>query len=268
MTANPCVKVIDFGVAKAINQQLTEKMYFTRYGQMIGTPQYMSPEQAEMSGLGIDTLSDVYSLGVLLYELLVGMTPLSEDDLREAGYKELQRLICEEEAARPSNRLSTTEHEQLIDIAAHRGVTPEKLADEVSGDLEWIVMKTLEKDRERRYPTPLELAKDLQRYLEDQPVEARPPTLGYRVSKYVRRHRGAVAATAAIGLMLIGTSVFSSYMWRLAIKGKKQMTEEAIYNSVRLPSRGFRGLEACDTYQVFPRLVQAEGNHHETRTAG
>lgn len=116
----PVVKVIDFGVAKAIDQQLTEKMYFTRYGQMIGTPQYMSPEQAEMSGLGVDTLSDVYSLGVLLYELLVGSTPLQEEALREVGYVEVQRLICEAEVAKPSSRLSTTAQQQLLDIADHR----------------------------------------------------------------------------------------------------------------------------------------------------
>ncbi len=145
----PVVKVIDFGVAKATNQQLTEKTLFTAYGQMIGTPQYMSPEQAEMSGLDVDTRSDVYSLGVLLYELLTGTTPLEGERLRTAGYAEMQRIIREEEPPKPSTRLSTV-GERLTIIAKHRGVTPERLHKTIRGDLDWIVMKSLEKDRTRR----------------------------------------------------------------------------------------------------------------------
>lgn len=264
----PVVKVIDFGVAKAINQQLTEKMYFTRYGQMIGTPQYMSPEQAEMSGLGVDTLSDIYSLGVLLYELLVGTTPLKEGDLREVGYKEMQRMICEEEAARPSNRLSTTGQQQLLDIAEHRGVTPEILASEISGDLEWIVMKTLEKERDRRYPTPLDLSRDLQRYLNDQPVDARPPSIRYRLSKYCRRHRVPVAAAAAIALVLLLTSGFSTRMWISAqraeqtavenyskVLDEQEKTQKALgkaENLAKLVSRQNQQLES----QLYRTLIQ------------
>ena len=148
----PVVKVIDFGVAKAINQQLTEKTLFTAFGQMVGTPQYMSPEQAEMSGLDVDTRSDIYSLGVLLYELLTGTTPLEGDRLRTAGYAEMQRIIREEEPPKPSTRLSTS-GEKLTIIAKHRGVSPERLHKTIRGDLDWIVMKALEKDRARRYET-------------------------------------------------------------------------------------------------------------------
>ncbi|TWU39334.1 protein kinase domain-containing protein [Novipirellula artificiosorum] len=210
----PVVKVIDFGVAKAINQQLTDNLFFTRYGQMIGTPQYMSPEQAEMSGLGVDTLSDIYSLGVLMYELLVGTTPLTADEFREAGHLEVQRMICEQEPVRPSDRLSTTEKQQLFDIAEHRGLKPDLLASQIRGDLEWIVMRTLEKERDRRYPTPLDLCRDVERYLDNQPVEARPPSMVYRMRKYVRRHRALVGSSAAICLTMIAATVFSTAMWR------------------------------------------------------
>ena len=148
----PVPKVIDFGIAKATNQKLTEKTLFTRYAHIIGTPAYMSPEQAELSDLDIDTRSDIYSLGVLLYELLTGTTPFSEEELRKAGYIEMQRVIREQEPAKPSTKLSTL-GETLTDIAKHRGCTPDLLRRAVRGDLDWIVMKSLEKDRTRRYET-------------------------------------------------------------------------------------------------------------------
>ncbi len=159
------VKVIDFGVAKATVQKLTERTLFTAYGQMIGTPAYMSPEQAEMSGLDIDTRSDIYSLGVLLYELLTGTTPLDSKRLREAGYAEMQRLIRDEEAPRPSTRLSSLGDSATI-LAGNRGTDPKQLGRMLAGDLDWIVMKALEKDRNRRYSTPGDFSQDVQRYLQ------------------------------------------------------------------------------------------------------
>ena len=178
----PVAKVIDFGVSKALSQQLTEKSIYTAYGQMIGTPTYMSPEQAEMSGLGIDTRSDIYSLGVLLYELLTGQTPLDAKRLRSTAYAEILRLIREEEPPRPSLRVSTL-GEQATMIAQQRHTDPHQLRRDLSGELDWIVMKCLEKDRSRRYETATGLARDIERYLSDEPVEACPPSKLYRLRK-------------------------------------------------------------------------------------
>src|SRR5207253_2873190 len=174
----PVAKVIDFGVSKALSQQLTEKSIYTAYGQMIGTPSYMSPEQAEMSGLGIDTRSDIYSLGVLLYELLTGTTPLDAKRLREGSYAEMLRLIREEEPPRPSLKISTLGEEATV-IAQHRHTDPQQLRRALRGELDWIVMKCLEKDRSRRYETANGLARDVQRYLTDEPVQACPPSARY-----------------------------------------------------------------------------------------
>ena len=198
----PVVKVIDFGIAKAIHQRLTERTMFTEFGQMIGTPQYMSPEQAEMSGLDVDTRSDVYSLSVLLYELLTETTPLEAESLRAVGYAEIQRMIREQEPPKPSRRVSTA-GEMRTAIAEHRSVSPDRLHRELAGDLDWIVMKGLEKDRQRRYESPVELARDIQRSLEEQPVLAGPPSWGYRLSKFARRNsRRLVAAAIATTLVL------------------------------------------------------------------
>jgi serine/threonine protein kinase len=203
----PVVKVIDFGVAKALNQQLTEKTLFTALGHMIGTPQYMSPEQAEMSCLDVDTRSDIYSLGVLLYELLTGTTPLEGERLRTAGYAEMQRLIREEEPPKPSTRLSTS-GEKLTIIAKHRGASPETLHKTIRGDLDWIVMKALEKDRARRYANASNFSDDLKRYLSDEPIDARSPSSAYRMSKFVRRNKGPVAVTSIVALtLLVGTGI-------------------------------------------------------------
>ncbi|MGI9516438.1 MAG: protein kinase domain-containing protein [Pirellulaceae bacterium] len=225
----PVVKVIDFGVAKAIHQRLTERTMFTEYGQMIGTPQYMSPEQAEMSGLDVDTRSDIYSLGVLLFELLTGTTPLEARQLREAGYAEMQRMIREEEPPRPSHRLSTTDQDLTI-IAKHRRVSPERLHREIKGDLDWIVMKALEKDRSRRYESALTMARDIERSLNDEPVEAGPPTLGYRMKKWSRRNRGKLAVAVAT-LLLVGIlGIWGVSSW---FAQRDQITR----NSARLSNR-------------------------------
>jgi serine/threonine protein kinase/tetratricopeptide (TPR) repeat protein len=202
----PVPKVIDFGVAKATDQKLTERTLFTQYGTMVGTFEYMSPEQAEMSALGVDTRSDIYSLGVLLYELLTGSTPLTHKRMQEAAFAEILRMIKEEEPPRPSTRLSDS-GEALASISANRHTEPAKLTKLVRGELDWIVMKTLEKDRNRRYETAKDFAVDVQRYLNDEPVQACPPSAGYRMRKFVRRNKRPLATAGFIGLALLGALV-------------------------------------------------------------
>jgi serine/threonine protein kinase len=180
----PVVKVIDFGVAKATGQRLTDATLFTGFGAVVGTPQYMSPEQAETNNQDIDTRSDIYSLGVLLYELLTGSTPLTKKRVKEAALLEVLRVIREEEPPRPSTRLSSTE--ELPSVAAQRHTEPAKLTRLVRGELDWIVMKALEKDRNRRYETANAFAADVQRYLNDEPVLACPPSVWYQFRKFVR----------------------------------------------------------------------------------
>ncbi|MEX2553622.1 MAG: protein kinase, partial [Actinomycetota bacterium] len=203
----PTPKVIDFGVAKAINQQLTQETIFTRFAEMIGTPLYMSPEQAEMSPLEVDTRSDTYSLGVLLYELLTGTTPFSKERLNDANYDELRRIICDEEPPKPSDRISTL-GALATTVAEHRRVDPRKLTQLVRGDLDWIVMKALEKDRTRRYQTASAFAADIERHVRDEVVEARPPSAAYKFRKFARRNRAWLATAAAVLLtVIVGLSV-------------------------------------------------------------
>ncbi|MBI1850675.1 MAG: serine/threonine protein kinase [Planctomycetes bacterium] len=206
----PVPKVIDFGIAKAIDNRLTEKTLFTEFGQFLGTPTYMSPEQAEMSGLHIDTRSDIYSLGVLLYELLTGTTPFDVKSLLSAGFAEIQRIIREVQPPKPSTRVSTL-GDSLPSVAAHRSTEPRKLGALIRGDLDWIAMKCLEKDRTRRYESASSLAMDVERHLAGEAVVAAPPSASYRMRKFVTRHRGpvlvAVLFTAALVLGLAGTIV-------------------------------------------------------------
>jgi serine/threonine protein kinase len=204
----PFARVIDFGIAKAISQQLTDKTLFTRHDQFVGTPQYMSPEQAEGS-LDIDTRTDVYSLGVLLYELLTGSTPFSTEKLRLAAFEQIKKLIVEVHPPKPSTRLSLTE-KSLPTLATFRRTEPKRLGTLVRGELDWIVMKALEKDRKRRYETPNSLANDILAQLKGEPVQAAPPSAAYRIRKFVKRHRvqvfagGAIACSLVIGI--IGTT--------------------------------------------------------------
>jgi serine/threonine protein kinase len=194
-------KVIDFGVAKATGQQLTDASLMTGFGGIVGTPEYMSPEQAQLNQLDIDTRSDVYALGVLLYELLTGTTPIDRKRLSQGALFEVLRIIREEEPLRPSTRLSTSD--ALASIAATRKTEPARLAKLMRGELDWIVMKCLEKDRSRRYETANGLAHDIEHYLHDEVVEAQPPTAGYRLRKFVRKHRRPVLAVAVVGMVLL-----------------------------------------------------------------
>jgi eukaryotic-like serine/threonine-protein kinase len=219
---HPLVKVIDFGVAKAIGQSLTIKTMYTRFASMVGTPAYMSPEQAGMSTGDIDTRSDIYSLGVLLYELLTGTTPFASDRLQSAGFDELRRIIREEEPHRPSTRLSTLNNQIATTVAANRKLDLAKLASSMKRDLDWIVMKALDKDRNRRYATAGSMAEDVSRFLVHQPVVACPPSTWYRFTKFARRNKVAISTVSSItGALLLGTIV-SAWQARVAIRERDE----------------------------------------------
>jgi len=230
----PVPKIIDFGIAKATNQRLTEKTLFTRYAQIIGTPAYMSPEQAELSELDVDTRSDIYSLGILLYELLTGTTPFSDEHLRKAGYLEMLRIIREREPGKPSTKLSTLGN-TVSSVAAERGATLEILQRQLRGDLDWIVLKALEKKRNRRYDAVSALALDIQHYLSQEPVSARAPRFSYILGKYLCKHRSRLA-TSAIVITLLAAVVTISLMWndnRWRLWEAAKVTEQATLSQAR-----------------------------------
>jgi serine/threonine protein kinase/tetratricopeptide (TPR) repeat protein len=222
----PVVKVIDFGLAKATGQSLTGRTQFTQFGVVVGTLEYMSPEQADLNDQDIDTRSDVFSLGVLLYELLTGTTPLTKQLLQYTALPELLRRIREEEPPRPSTRLSALK-ESLPSISAQRQTEPARLATLLRGELDWIVMKALEKDRSRRYETATGLARDLERFLHDEPVEACPPSASYRLRKFAGRHRTALAAAAAFAALLVLGTVLSTWQAIRATRAEAQANRSA-----------------------------------------
>lgn len=222
----PVPKVIDFGVAKATGPKLTDQTMYTAVGAIIGTLEYMAPEQAQVSNFDIDTRADIYSLGVILYELLAGSPPFSRRQLQSAALNEMLRLVREVEPSKPSTRLSTAD--ELPSLAALRGMEPKRLTNVVRGDLDWIVMKCLEKERDRRYETANGLAMDIQRYLVDEPVLAGPPSATYRIKKFIRRHRGPVIAAGLLVVSLIGGIIGTSWGLVKAERARDAETKQRI----------------------------------------
>jgi serine/threonine protein kinase len=268
----PAPKIIDFGVAKATGPKLTERTMFTEFGAIIGTLEYMSPEQAELNQLDVDTRSDIYSLGVLLYELLTGTTPLERNRLKDTSLLDALRLIREEEPPRPSYRLSTTQG--LPTIAANRDLEPSKLCRLVKGELDWIVMKGLEKDRNHRYESAGSLARDIERYLRDEPVLACPPSAAYRLRKFARRNKAAVLAATVTLLCLVGGVIGTSWGLLRAVaerdqKHQAQKAAEANLRKTHQAVNDYFTLVSEDTLLYHPaleplrrQLLQAALDHY------
>jgi eukaryotic-like serine/threonine-protein kinase len=254
----PVPKVIDFGLAKATSQPLTEHTLYTAHGLMVGTPLYMSPEQAEFNNLDVDTRTDIYSLGVILYELLTGTTPLEKQKLKDAAFAEILRLIKEEEPPKPSTKLSGSA--TLPAIAAQRGLEPAQLSRVVRGELDWIVMKSLEKERSRRYETASSLTRDLERYLNDEPVEACPPSLRYKFSKFARRNMRALVTATLFGIVVLSAllTVAGSvgYVWSY-LGTRQAVVERRIELALEKAQSAY---EQGDLAQAAAAVNQAEGH--------
>ena len=249
----PVPKVIDFGVAKAIGGTMSERALFTEAGVLIGTPEYMAPEQADLNNLDIDTRADIYSLGVILYELLAGAPPFTSRQLRDAGFLEMLRLVREVEPPKPSTRLSSCE--ELPSIAATRKIEPRTLTKLITGELDWIVMRCLEKDRGRRYESASSFAQDIQRYLNDEPVLAGPPSAAYRLRKYARKHRSALATMGAFAALLVAATISSIALasWALWERDHAEVQMQSAEANFK------RALEAVDT--MLTRVGEVELSH-------
>lgn len=273
----PVPKVIDFGIAKATNQQpLTDKTLFTAFEQFIGTPAYMSPEQAVMTSLDVDTRSDIYALGVLLYELITGRTPFDAEKLMRAGLDEIRRTIREVEPPRPSTRLSTMEGAALTTIAKQRHAEPARLATLIRGDLDWIVMKALEKDRNRRYETANGLASDVRRHLNSEPVVARPPNPLYKFRKACRRNRIAFTAAACVLVSMVVSMWFMNLAARRAGRARVQesihrnLAEEQKRNAEEERARALAGEKQArqNAYSATMLLAQSDWEKGNMRICG
>jgi serine/threonine protein kinase len=262
----PVPKVIDFGLAKAMHQSLTELTLHTAHESVLGTPLYMSPEQAQLNNLDVDTRSDIYSLGVLLYELLTGTTPLEKKRFKEVAWDEIKRVIREEEPPRPSTRLSSSE--ALPSLAAGRQIEPAKLTKLLRGELDWIVMKSLEKDRARRYETANGFAMDIHRYLADEPVLAAPASARYRLRKFAAKHRGSLATIGAFAFVLIATTAFSAWQAYRASKAEsvaRHSEAEAI--AERNAANTARDAEGVARRNAENQRLQSEAHFKKAREA-
>ena len=268
----PVPKVIDFGIAKATEGKIADNAAFTTYGQFIGTPAYMSPEQAQMRGLDVDTRSDIYSLGVLLYELLTGRTPFDQKELVSSGFDEMRRTLQEEEPQRPSMMLTSLGNTDLTSTAEFRHAEPPKLIRSMKGDLDWIVMKTLEKDRARRYETANGLVMDIQRYLNNEPIVARPPSQFYRLQKLVRRNKVVfVSGTIVVITLVIGLSV-STWLFfreREALRVQERLRQEAEQSRLESEQARANEIQLRKKAEAREKVTQAGvlANHNKMKEA-
>jgi serine/threonine protein kinase len=259
----PVPKVIDFGLAKAMHQPLTEKSIHTGHGIMVGTPVYMSPEQAEHNNLDVDTRTDIYSLGVVLYELLVGTTPLERQQLQQAAFDEILRLIKEVEPPRPSVRLSASG--SLPSIAAQRSIEPKDLRKSLTGDLDWIVMKSLEKERSRRYDTANGFAQDIERFLNEEPVEACPPSRSYLLKKFVRKHRGQIVAASTV-VVALTLGIVASTWFGLHARRSEKIAVAAIKDKEAERLRALEAKRDAET-QLLKGILRPIGHGDEPNDA-